>query len=67
MNKNNEFDAALKRERLRGREKAESRHISLTDTDYDIAKALGRGNASQGIKDALRLVIKLNQVAHDEL
>lgn len=62
-----ELDQALERERLRDNQKALTRHISLTDNDYDIAKALGSGNASQGIKDALRLAIKLNQIGHDEL
>ena len=67
MNKNKDYDAALKREWFRDNQYATSRHVSLTDNDYDIAKCLGKGNASQGIKNALRLAIKLNQVGHDEL
>ena len=67
MNKNKEYDASLTRERFRNNQYAVTRHVSLTDNDYDIAKALGKGNASQGIKNALRLAIKLNQVGHDEL
>ena len=67
MNKNKEFDDSLKRERLRGREMALTRSVSLTESDLEIARVLGRGNASQGIKTALRLAIRLNQVGHDEL
>lgn len=49
------------------REKTKTRNISLTDTDYELAKALGFGNASQGIKTAVRLAIKLDQHAFELL
>lgn len=57
----------IKRERLKGRQKAFTRSVSLTDNDLDIARALGNGNASQGIKTALRLAIKLDQTTYELL
>ena len=57
----------IKRERLAGRQEALRRNVCLTDNDLDIAKALGQGNASHGIKMALRLAIKLDQVAYELL
>jgi hypothetical protein len=57
----------IKRERLKGRQKAFTRSVSLTDNDLDIARALGNGNASQGIKTALRLAIKLDQATYELL
>ena len=57
----------IKRERLKGRQEATRRNVCLTDNDYEIAKALGMGNASQGIKTALRLAIKLDQTTYELL
>jgi len=57
----------IKRERLAGRQEAITRHVTLTDNDFDIAKALGQGNASHGIKMALRIAIKLDQVGYELL
>ena len=57
----------MKRERLKNKEKAKRRQVSLTDTDYDVAKAIGKGNASHGIKTALRIAIKLNEAAIEVL
>lgn len=30
------------------------RNLSITDADYERLKALGKGNASEGIREALR-------------
>ena len=57
----------IKRERLAGRQEALRRNVCLTDNDLDIAKALGQGNASHGIKMALRIAIKLDQVGYELL
>jgi hypothetical protein len=57
----------IKRERMAGRQKAFTRSVSLTDNDLDIARALGKGNASMGIKKALRLAIKLDQTTFELL
>jgi hypothetical protein len=57
----------MTRERFKNNEYSLTRSVSLSDSDLDIAKALGGGNASHGIKMALRLSIKLKQVAFDEL
>ena len=67
MNKNKEFDDSLKRERLRGKEMALTRSVSLTESDLEIARVLGRGNASHGIKMALRLMTKLDQATYELL
>ena len=55
----------IKRERMAGRQKAFTRSVSLTDNDLDIARALGKGNASMGIKMALRLTTRLHQSAFE--
>ena len=57
----------IKRERLKGRQEATRRNVCLTDNDYEIAKALGQGNASHGIKMALRLMTKLDQATYELL
>ena len=36
--------------------------ITLTEHDYEIAQALGKGNAIDGVKQALRTVIKLQEI-----
>jgi hypothetical protein len=55
----------IKRERMRGRQEAYRRSVCLTDADLEIAKALGKGNASHGIKMALRLTTRLHQSAFE--
>ena len=57
----------MKRERVQNAEYAKRRNISLRDSDYAIARAIGEGNASHGIKLALRWAIKLEQFAIEEL
>jgi hypothetical protein len=56
-----------KRTYLEGRESTTRVHISLSESDLDIARVLGKGNASEGLRTALRMTIKLNQIAFDEL
>lgn len=55
----------IKRERLKGRQEASRRTVCLTDADLEIARALGQGNVSHGIKMALRLTTKLHQSAFE--
>ena len=57
----------MKRERVKNAEYAKRRNISLRDSDYEIARAIGEGNASHGIKLALRWAIRLEQFAIEEL
>jgi hypothetical protein len=42
-------------------------NVSLSESDLEIARVLGNGNASEGLRTALRMTIKLNQIAFDEL
>jgi hypothetical protein len=56
-----------KRTYLEGREPVLRTNVSLSESDLEIARVLGKGNASEGLRTALRMTIKLNQIAFDEL
>lgn len=41
------------------------KHISLSESDLEIAKVLGNGSITGGIREALRRCIKFDQVVFE--
>ena len=53
----------MNRERLHNNQPTVRRNISITDQDLSLAKSLGDGNVSHGIKLALRIAYSMEEHA----
>ena len=58
-------NSTLKKIHLEGKEMVTRKHISLSESDLEIAKVLGNGSITGGIREALRRCIKFDQVVFE--